>query len=136
MPVTQEAAGSGFRESRIGANLDVEERKLAEFYLAEAQRLAHIGSWAWQIAGGHALHLSEEWYRIFGFDPRKGMPRWEEPLQRVYAEDRGKWQGTIERGIRERSDYDLEYRILVPDGRIRWVHALGHPVFGAAGELV
>ena len=82
-------------QSRICANLVVEEPKLAEFYLAEAQRLAHIGSWAWQVAGGHALHLSAEWYRIYGFDPRKGIPRWEERLERVYPEDRGKWQGTI-----------------------------------------
>ena len=58
-------------QSRIFANLDPEELKLAEFYLAETQRLAHIGSWGWQVAGGQALHLSEEWYRIFGFDPRK-----------------------------------------------------------------
>ena len=82
-------------QSRLCANLDIEEPSLTEFYLAEAQRLAHIGSWAWQVAGGHALHLSAEWYRIYGFDPRKGIPRWEERLERVYPEDRGKWQGTI-----------------------------------------
>ena len=120
----------------IGVNLDMEERKLAEFYLEEAQRLAHMGSWAWQVAGGDALHLSEEWYRIYGFDPRKGMPRWEERLQRVHPEDRDKWQATIERAIRERSDYDFEYRILLPDGKVKWVHAVGHPVLDTAGELV
>ncbi|HET8924294.1 MAG TPA: sigma-54-dependent Fis family transcriptional regulator, partial [Candidatus Acidoferrum sp.] len=78
----------------------------------------------------------EEWYRIFGFDPKLGMPRWEERLRRVHPEDRGRWQGTIERAIRERSDYHVEFRILLPDGTIKWVQAVGHPVLSAAGELV
>jgi len=124
------------KQSWIGVNLDIEELKQAEFYLAEAQRLGHMGSWAWQVAGGDALHLSEEWYRIYGFDPRKGMPRWEERLQRVHPEDRGKWQGTIERAIRDKSDYDVEFRILLPDGKVKWVHTVGHPVLSTAGELV
>jgi PAS domain S-box-containing protein len=120
----------------LGVNLDIEELKQAEFYLAEAQRLGHMGSWAWQVAGGDALHLSEEWYRIYGFDPRKGMPRWEERLERVHPEDRGKWQGTIERAIRDKSDYDVEFRILLRDGKVKWVHTVGHPVLSTAGELV
>ena len=120
----------------VGFNLDFEERKLAEFYLAEAQRLAHMGSWAWEVAGGDGLHLSEEWYGNYGFDPRKGLPRWEERLLRVHPEDRGKWQGTIERAIRERSDYEIEFRVFLPDGKVKWVHTVGHPVLNTAGELV
>jgi PAS domain S-box-containing protein len=124
------------KKSWVGVNFDTEKRKLAEFHLAESQRLAHIGSWVWQVAGGDALHLSEEWYRIYGFDPRLGMPRWEERLQRVHPEDRDKWQGTIERAVQERSDYNVEFRILLPDGTIKWVQTVGHPVISATGELV
>jgi len=107
-----------------------------EAHLAEAQRLAHMGSWVWQVAERNALHLSDEWYRIYGFDPKVGMPQWEERLQRVHPDDRGKWQGTIERAIEETSDYDVEFRVLLPDGTLKWIHTVGHPVISPAGELV
>src|SRR5260370_13456475 len=96
----------------VGAVKDTSERKWAEealrrseSYLAEAQRFTHTGSWAWRVAGRDALHLSEEWYRIYGFDPEEGMPAWEERLHRVHPEDRAKWQGAIDRAIGAKSDY-------------------------------
>src|SRR5216683_2053400 len=118
--------------------LELQEEKLqqSESYLAEAQRLTHTGSWAWQVAGRDALHLSEEWYRLYGFDPEKGPPTWEERLQRVHPEDRAKWQGVIERAIGEKSDYDVEFRILLPDGTVKYIHTVGHPVLNASGDLV
>jgi PAS domain S-box-containing protein len=107
-----------------------------EAHLAEAQRLTHMGSWVWQVADRNALHLSDEWYRIYGFDPRAGMPPWEERLQRVHPDDRGKWQGTTERAIEEKSDYDVEFRVLLPDGTLKWIRTVDHPVLSPAGELV
>ncbi len=127
----------------VGAATDVSEQKRAEEalrqsenYLAEAQRLTHMGSWAWQVADREAMHLSDEWYRIYGFDPKLGAPAWEERLQRVHPEDRDIWKGTLERAIREKSDYEVEFRILLPDEKLKWVHTVGHPVLSAAGELV
>jgi PAS domain S-box-containing protein len=108
----------------------------SEAHLAEAQRVAHMGSWVWRVAGRDALHLSEEWYRIYGFDPKLGMPEWKERLRRVHPEDRETWQGTIERAIQARSDYEVEFRILLPDGTIKWVQTVGHPALSTAGELV
>jgi PAS domain S-box-containing protein len=127
----------------VGAVTDTSENKRAEealrrseSYLAEAQRLTHTGSWVWRVAGGAALHLSEEWYRIYGFDPDKGMPTWEERLRRTHPEDRGKWQGAIERAIREKSAYEVEFRILLPDGTVKHIVTAGHPVLNASGDLV
>jgi len=98
-----------------GAVMDVTENKQAEqalrrseSNLAEAQRLTHTGSWVWRVAGREAVHLSEEWYRIYDFDPEEGVPAWEDRLQRVHPEDRAKWQGTIDRAIAEKSDYQVE----------------------------
>jgi PAS domain S-box-containing protein len=122
--------------------MDVTDRKLAEEalrqsenYLAEAQRLTHTASWVWRVAGRDPLHLSEEWYRIYGFDPEKGMPAWAERLQRVHPQDRAKWQGAIERAIAEKSEYEVEFRILLPNGTVKYIHSVGHPVLNPSGNL-
>jgi PAS domain S-box-containing protein len=127
----------------VGAVMDVSDRKRAEeasrrseSNLAEAQKLTHTGSWVWQVAGRDALHLSEEWYRIYGFDPEKGIPTWEQRLRRIHPEDRANWQeATIDRAIDEKSDYEVEFRIILPDGTRKYIHAVGHPVLNASGDL-
>jgi PAS domain S-box-containing protein len=122
---------------------DIHERKHAEeslrrseSYLAQAQQLARVGSWAWDIPGKNALYVSEEWCRIYGFDPKDGMPSWEQRLQRVHPEDRARFQTHIERAIAEKSDYDLEFRITPPHTPIRFIHSVGEPVLSPSGELL
>ena len=117
--------------------LELQEERLqrSEAYLAEAQRLTHTGSWAWRVAGRDALHLSKEWYRIYGFDPENGPPAFEEHLQRTHPEDRAKWQGTFDRAIAEKSNYEVEFRILLPDGSVKHIHTVGHPVLNSSGDL-
>jgi NO-binding membrane sensor protein with MHYT domain/nitrogen-specific signal transduction histidine kinase len=118
--------------------LELQQEKLqrSEAYLAEAQRLTHTGSWAWRVAGRDALHLSEEWYRIYGFDPEQRPPGWQERLQRVHPEDRAKWQEAIERAVVERLGYEVEFRILLPDHTVKYIRSVGHPVLNASGDLV
>ncbi len=118
--------------------LELQEEKLkrSEAYLAEAQRFTHTGSWAWRVAGGEALHLSEEWYRIYGFDPENGPPVFEQLLQRTHPEDRARWKGAIDRAIDRKSDYDVEFRIFLPDATTKYIHTVGHPVLNASGDLV
>jgi PAS domain S-box-containing protein len=127
----------------VGTMVDVTERRSAEeslrrneSYLAQAQRLAHIGSWAWDATGRNAVYVSEEWCRIYGFDPRDGMPSWEQRLQRVHPEDRARFQLTIDRAVTEKSDYDMEFRILPPHAPSRYIHSAGRPILGSSGELV
>jgi PAS domain S-box-containing protein len=127
----------------VGAVTDVTEHKLAEealrrseAYLAEAQRLMHTSSWAWRVPGMEAVHISEEWYRIYGFDPNGGMPTWSELMQRIHPEDRAKWKEAIDRAIEEKSDYEVEFRLLFSDGTVKYLRALGHPVFGRSGDLI
>jgi PAS domain S-box-containing protein len=112
------------------------ELRRSETYLAEAQRLSHVGSWALDVATGEFSHSSEEHYRMFGFDPRKGIPVWKSWVRRLHREDRREIWDRIQRGISERTDFELDYRTVHPDGTIIFVHAVAHPVFYAAGDLV
>jgi PAS domain S-box-containing protein len=116
--------------------LEVQEKKLqqSEAYLSEAQRLSHTGSWAFNATT--ALYWSEENFRIWGFDPQHGLPDRETVLQRIHPEDRGKIVEYVQNAVRERRDYDVEFRIVLPDGAVRYIHGLGHPAFSASGELV
>jgi PAS domain S-box-containing protein len=108
----------------------------SESYLAEAQRLTHTGSWVWRVAGKEALHLSDEWYRIYGFDAKHGMPDREQRLERIHPEDRAKYLATIDRAVAANSDYDIEFRLLLPGGTVKYIQSVGHPVSDASGNLV
>jgi PAS domain S-box-containing protein len=126
-----------------GVLTDIEDRKRAEealrrsdFYLKEAQKLTHTGSWAWRVSDRNVVHLSEEWSRIFGFDPADGAPNWENRLELVHPDDRHSWKNTIERAIVEKTDYDVTFRIVLPGGIVKWIRTVGHPVHTATGDLV
>jgi PAS domain S-box-containing protein len=112
------------------------ELRLSETYLAEAQRLSHTGSWAWSPPPGDIRYWSEECYRVQGFDPKGGQPRFEEFLQRVHPEDQARIADVIERAVREKEDFEFDYRIIHPGGEIRDARSLGHPILGPSGDLV
>src|SRR6266404_6850132 len=71
--------------------------------------------------------------RIFGFDPENAMPSYRMFLQRIHPEDRRRAEQTIDGAVRERSDFEQEYRLVLPDGSIKYVHTVGHPVVNESG---
>lgn len=106
----------------IGVNLDIEERRQAEFYLAEGQRLAHMGSWAFTPAGFE--YWSPELFAIHGLDPGSKVPAKEEYLALVHPEDRE----FVERQMSAtQRAFDFTKRIVRPDGQIRSVRCVGIP---------
>ncbi len=132
---------SGNREF-VGAGIDVtsikraeEELRRSEAYLAEAQRLSKTGSWAWspdQDIG----YWSEECYRVLSFDPQDGLPRFEDFFQRIHPDDQPGFSELIQTAIREKAEWEADYRIVHLDGPVRDIHAVGHPVLSTSGHLV
>jgi PAS domain S-box-containing protein len=111
----------------IGVNLEIEERKQAEFYLAEGERLAHMGSWVLDPAVFFP-YWSHELFQIYGLDPAKEGPSLEEYLAIVHPQDREFMRSLINRMFAEASGCDVAKRIVRPDGEVRYVRCVAVPI--------
>jgi signal transduction histidine kinase/PAS domain-containing protein len=125
----------------VGAVMDITDRKRAEValrrsegYLAQAQRLTQSGSWAWNVHTGTRF-WSQETFRIFGCDPETVKPTWSDILERVHPEDR---PAIVEKAKMEATlkvDSEFDFRIVLPEGRIKHLHSIAHPVMDESGEI-
>jgi PAS domain S-box-containing protein len=113
-----------------------EKLQRSEAYLAEAAKLTHTGSWAWDVRAQKVLYCSDEMFRIFGLDPAESLPTRKNFRQRVHPEDRGWVDKRFERSLRQRVDSFDEYRVLLPDGTVKHINSSGHPILNEEGELV
>jgi PAS domain S-box-containing protein len=128
----------------VGTAMDVTAAKQAEEalrrsegYLANAQRLTRTGSWAWNVATGQSVYWSQENYRLFGFDPEGGIPSDKVFYQRIHPEDRDKVRKeTILESLDEGAHFDVDFRIVLPGGAIKYVRSTGHPVRSISGDLL
>jgi PAS domain S-box-containing protein len=141
--VVARALGDESSVEFVGAVMDVTAAKRAEktlreseAYLAEAQSLSHTGSWARNSATGEMRYWSEECYRVLGFEPQGGLPRFETFLQRIHPDDRARVSEVTETAGREKVGYEVDYRIVHPGGEVREIHTVGHPVFNPSGDLI
>src|ERR1700756_1388919 len=132
---------------------DITQRKRAEEalqrsegYLAEAQKLTQTGSWAAKVSlkenvnwpenvNWSNAYWSKEMYRIFGFDPDPTPPSSVEVVRRLHPEDALSHPRMIERAIRDGTDFELDYRLLLPDRTAKHIHSVGHPVVNASGDV-
>ena len=110
-----------------------EELRRSEAYLAEAQRLSRTGSFGWSVATGEVI-WSDETFRIFGYDKAPSVTI-DMVVQRTHPDDRAAVQQTIDRAARDGKDFSHEYRLLMPDGSVTYVHAVAHAVKDASGNI-
>jgi PAS domain S-box-containing protein len=110
-----------------------EALRRSEAYLAEAQRLSHTGTLAFNAT--RAVYWSQESYRIWGLDAAKGLPDRDTVMQRIHPDDRERVSVETEQALRDKRDFTLEFRIVLPDGNVKHIEAIGRPLFAENGEL-
>jgi PAS domain S-box-containing protein len=132
---------AGSTELFAGVAVDITDRKRAEddlrrseAALTEAQQISHTGCWRWKVDTGE-VSWSAEHFRIFAFDPATTRPSYATFMERIHAEDRPSFEQAIQRAVRERSRYQHEYRIVLPDGSVKHLQSVGQPDVTESGDL-
>ena len=131
IPVVEDGVFQGFRGTTIDVTaqeLLTQELRREQAYLAEAQSLAHIGSWASNLETGEVHHRSDETARLHGFDPKEGLIPLERYFDTLHPDDKADVRSAIEDAVREGVDYDIQgFRICrADDGQIRFLRTVGH----------
>ena len=128
------------RTALCAVSRDVTERREAEeavrkseTRLAEAQRLAHLGGWEWDVESDE-IFWSDEVYRIYGLAPQEFVPSFERFMEVVHPDDRGLLSKAIDEALHGNEPYDVEHRVVRPDGEVRMVHRWAEVVRGEEGE--
>ena len=141
--ITSSAFSYAGKDYHIALARDITERKRAEealkrseAYLAEAQKLTRTGSWAWDLIRDRMLHCSEEIFGIYGLDAGVGIPAFKTLMQRVHPEDRDRVMESTLEGARKKEERLIEYRIVRPDGTLKYIESVRRPVLDEAGNAV
>jgi len=119
---------------------DIDERRKtheklqrSEAFLAQGQSISHTGSFGWSVVSGE-IYWSEETYNIFG-DDQVIKPTLELIFQRIHPEDIGLVQQALDKAINEKTDFDIEHRLLMPDGGVKHLHVLARALTTSSGNL-
>jgi PAS domain S-box-containing protein len=127
-----EAARAGL-EGAVASR--TEQLRRSEAYLLDAQRLSLTGCWAFQVAHDD-MYWSTECFRILGLDPATTTPRHDLIEQLIHPDDLNRRNQIRDAAMREHRDFVIDYRIVRPDGTLRYIHSVGHPSFDEAGTVV
>jgi len=124
-----------------GVLVDITERKRAEedlhrseAFLAQGQKISRTGSWGWHVSTGE-VYWSKEHFRIFNYDPETAKPSYSLFMERVHPEDRPLFEQILERAVREKGDFEHNYRIILGDGSIKFIRSGGQSFVTQSGDL-
>jgi signal transduction histidine kinase len=119
----------------IGERRRVEEAlRRSEGFLAQGERIGHIGSWGWHVATG-LVYWSKEHFRIFDYDPDTTKPSYSLFMERIHPEDRSSFEEILNRAVRDKSDFEYDYRIVLPDRSTKVLRSVGQALVNPSGEL-
>ncbi|WP_190759849.1 PAS domain S-box protein [Microcoleus sp. FACHB-68] len=107
----------------------------SEARLAEAQKVAHVGSWEFDLATGE-ITWSEEMFLVWGMEPSQPVPNYEELLQKIHPDDREVFVSAVGLAITERVPYEFDHRFFRPDGSIAYMLSKGQPVLNSEGQVI
>jgi PAS domain S-box-containing protein len=110
-----------------------DELRRSEASLIDAQQISHTGSWRWTIDTGE-VRASSEHFRIFGFDPTTTQLSYATFVERIAPDDRAAFEDVLARAVRQRTRFQYEYRILLPDGSVKHLQSMGRPDVTVSGE--
>jgi two-component system, cell cycle sensor histidine kinase and response regulator CckA len=120
----------------VGRRYEVEERlRSSEGRLTQAQELAHVGNWQWDISDDK-VWWSDELYRIFGVERGSFQLRYRAFLELVHPEDRPVVERAVRQAVNDKELYDIEHRIVRPDGSVRVINAQGRAIVDERGQVV
>jgi len=132
---------SGKRKGLVVLGRDITEHKQAEekllkseAHLAEAQQIAHLGYWEWDIITGKE-QWSKEMFRILGLPPNTGPFTHETFEEAIHPDDRDAVLLAFEQAIYDDKPYHVEFRVVLPDGTVRYIQAFGKLIRNAAGKM-
>ena len=112
-----------------------DELRRSEAYLAEGERISHTGSWAWTL-GTDEQYWSQEMFRICGFDPAGGLPNLSRVIERIHPDDAPLMEANLRSAVAGSRDIEGDYRLSMPDGSMKHIHFLAHPVVPKSGPIV
>jgi len=111
-----------------------DEQRTSELFLEEGQKLSHTGSWVWNLANGE-IKWSREHFLILGAHPGKDKPCTPLFWSRVHPDDRDWLEKHVNLAVREKCQFEHEFRLVLPDGTLKYVSGIGRPVIDDAGKL-
>jgi PAS domain S-box-containing protein len=111
-----------------------EELRRSEAYLTQGERIGHTGSWGWQVGTG-LVYWSKEHFRIFDYDPETTKPSYSLLMERIHPEDRFSFEAILNRAVRDKRDFEYDYRIVLPDRSTKFLRSVGQALVNPSGEL-
>lgn len=109
------------------------EIRVRQDSLNDAQRIAHLGNWEWDIASG-ALFWSDEIYRIFGYEPDEFASTYDAFVEAIHPDDQELVTNAVGKALEDKSSYHIEHRVVRPDGQERFVKEMGELKLDENGE--